>query len=153
MSRVFAMLLVLLIAGSARGEPAPATPGALGATPISGRAAFDAFHGEAGVRRVVADLVARCRRDPRIAEIFRATDLARLQTQLGDQICALLGGPCLYRGKSMAEAHKDVGLQDTDLNAMVEDLQAAMDDEHVPFGMQNQLLAKLAPMRRVVVVR
>jgi hemoglobin len=53
----------------------------------------------------------------------------------------------------MKAAHQDLGLQDADLNALIEDLQAAMDREGVPFAAQNRLLAKLAPMRKDVVVR
>jgi hypothetical protein len=40
-----------------------------------------------------------------------------------------------------------------EMGAVVELLQGAMDRERVPFGMQNKLLAKLAPMKRSVVVR
>jgi hemoglobin len=53
----------------------------------------------------------------------------------------------------MATAHKDMGLQNHDFNALVEDLQAAMDQEGVAFRDQNRLLAKLAPMQRVTVER
>jgi len=53
----------------------------------------------------------------------------------------------------MKTAHKDMGLQQADFNAVVEDLQWAMDREHVPTWAQNRLLAKLAPMERMVVTR
>jgi hemoglobin len=53
----------------------------------------------------------------------------------------------------MATAHKDMGLQNHDFNALVENLQAAMDQEGVPFHDQNRLLAKLAPMQRTTVER
>lgn len=53
----------------------------------------------------------------------------------------------------MREAHRGQGLQNSDFNALVENLQSAMDAEHVPFRDQNVLLAKLAPMERGVVER
>ncbi len=53
----------------------------------------------------------------------------------------------------MKTSHKDMGLQDADFNALVENLQKAMDQEGVPFRAQNRLLAKLAPMQRSVVTR
>jgi hemoglobin len=126
---------------------------AAGASPIQGVAVFNAFHGKAGIDRIVADLIAHLKTDPRVADIFKASDLVRLQTQLSNQLCFLAGGPCRYDGKTMKIAHQDLGLQDADLNALVEDLQDAMDREGVPFRAQNQLLAKLAPMRKDVVVR
>jgi hemoglobin len=143
-------------AQTAEAAPAPslavATPAA-GASPIRGVAVFDAFHGKAGIDRIVADLIAHLQTDPRVTDIFKASDLVRLQTQLSNQLCFLAGGPCRYDGKTMKAAHQDLGLQDADLNALIEDLQAAMDREGVPFAAQNRLLAKLAPMRKDVVVR
>lgn len=53
----------------------------------------------------------------------------------------------------MEAAHRDLGLQRADLNALVENLQRAMREGKVPFSAQNRLLAKLAPMERDVVVR
>ncbi|WP_267463791.1 globin family protein [Sphingopyxis solisilvae] len=40
-----------------------------------------------------------------------------------------------------------------DMNALVENLQAAMREENIPFATQNRLLAKLAPMSRQVITR
>ena len=53
----------------------------------------------------------------------------------------------------MAASHKDMGLQTADFHALVENLQAAMREEHVSFAAQNRFLAKLAPMRRTMVRR
>jgi len=53
----------------------------------------------------------------------------------------------------MRSVHADMGLTKADLNALVENLQAAMREAGVPFAAQNRLLAKLAPMAREVVTR
>jgi hemoglobin len=162
------MSIALLIAAAlTTGAPAPA-PAAdaeqpvapyterdanAGTTPISGDAVYKAFHERAGIDRIVVDLIGRCQRDPRIADIFKGTDLVRLHRTLVEQLCYITGGPCRYSGRDMATAHKDMGLQNHDFNALVEDLQAAMDQEGVPFRDQNRLLAKLAPMQRTTVER
>jgi len=112
-----------------------------------------AFHGQDGIRRVVNDLVETSVVDPRISEIFKATDLVRLRRNLFEQLCYLMNGGCDYTGRDMAAAHKDQGLQSSDMNALVENLQRAMDKEHVPFAAQNRLLAILAPMKRDIVER
>ena len=124
-----------------------------GASPLASRAVFDAFHGEAGLRRISDDFVERDCKDPRIKDVFAAADLVRLKRTFAEQLCYLLDGGCRYSGRDMATAHKGMGLQDSDFNAVVENLQQAMDDEHVPFRAQNVLLAKLAPMQRTVVER
>lgn len=154
---LFAAVLAVTPQSVAPVETSPPTlasaTSAAGAAPIGGDAVYKAFHGEAGIDRIVADLIRQVQVDSRISDIFKASDLVRLQTQLSNQLCFLTGGPCLYAGKTMKESHKDLGLQDADLNALVEDLQNAMDREGVPFRAQNHLLAKLAPMRKSVVVR
>lgn len=124
-----------------------------GATPIAGDAVYRALHEQAGIHRIVDDLVTRATHDPRIADIFKAADLARLRRTLAEQICYVSGGPCRYTGRDMKTAHADMGLQTRDFDALVEDLQLAMNQEGVAFRAQNQLLAKLAPMRRTTVSR
>jgi hemoglobin len=114
---------------------------------------FKAFHGKGGIGRIVDGLVDRSLTDPRIADIFKGQDMVRLRRLLREQICYLLAGPCDYTGPDMKAAHKDMGLQNADFNALVENLQAAMDQEHVGFRAQNRLLAKLAPMHRDIVTR
>jgi hemoglobin len=148
-----ALLPLLAIAALSCAAPALAAEGDAGATPLPNDAVFNAFHGQAGVDRVVETLIDKSVADPRISDIFKGQDLPHLKKMLSEQFCYLLDGPCKYTGKDMKEAHKDMGLQMSDFNALVEDLQFAMDKEGVPFRAQNKLLAKLAPMERVVVVR
>jgi hemoglobin len=124
-----------------------------GAAPFEGTAMWQAFGGEAGVHAIVDDLVAHNVADPRIADIFKSRDLVRLRRTLYEQFCYLLNGGCTYSGQTMAAAHKDMGIQQADMAALVENLQAAMRRAHVPFSAQNRLLAKLAPMHRSIVAR
>ena len=124
-----------------------------GATPFEGAAMYEAFHGAEGVARIVDGFVGRNVTDPRIMAQFAATDQVRLKRTLREQFCYILGGGCTYTGRDMASSHKDLGSQPADMAAIVENLQAAMRDEGVPFATQNRFLAKLAPMKRDVVTR
>lgn len=152
------MLLAALLFALAAPPPGeePVAPYVLsdanaGATPFAGTAMWQAFHEQAGTDRIVEGLVTRNVKDPRIADIFRNQDLARLRRTLKEQFCYILGGGCAYTGRAMGASHKDLGIQTTDFNALVENLQAAMRDERVPFAAQNRFLAKLAPMQRTTV--
>lgn len=124
-----------------------------GATPFTDAAMFEAFHGQAGVDRIVDSMLDQARADPRTAGIFVATDMVRLRRTLKEQFCFVLGGGCAYTGRSMVDAHDELGLQPADMGALVEHLQNAMAAEGVPFRTQNRFLAKLAPMRRDIVTR
>lgn len=134
-------------------EPYVQSDANAGATPLRDAATFKAFNGMAGIERIAADLIAFSHADPRTADIFRAADNTRLKRTLAEQFCYLLGGGCKYTGRDMKSVHADMGLQMADFGALVENLQKAMDKERVPFRAQNRLLAKLAPIKRDVVVR
>lgn len=143
----------VLLPGEEPVAPYAETNANAGAKPLSGDTAWRAFHGAAGVARIVDDFVARNQADPRIGDIFRNQDLVRLRRTLNEQFCYILGGGCNYSGRDMKTAHKDMGLQRADMAALVENLQVAMRREGVAFFAQNRLLARLAPMHRDLVAR
>lgn len=159
----FLIAVALLAATPACAQPVPAgeqpvdpyvqSNANAGAAPFAGREMFEAFHGQAGIDRIVDDFVERDRNDPRIKDIFATTDFVRFRRTLKEQFCYILGGGCTYTGRDMLSSHKDLGSQRTDFNAIVENLQAAMDKEGVAFRAQNRFLAKLAPMERTTVER
>lgn len=112
-----------------------------------------AFNGQDGIRRIVNRTVDLSVTDPRIADIFAAHDMVRLRRTLFEQLCFILNAGCNYSGRDMKAAHSGMGLRMADMNALVENLQLAMKEEGVPFGLQNRLLSKLAPMSREIVER
>ena len=121
------------------------------AQPFTGNAMWHAFHEADGVSRVVDETVELSISDPRISDIFKNRDLFRLRRTLKEQFCYILNGGCHYTGRTMQAAHKDMGVQTADVGAFVEELQAAMRHEHISFRAQNRFLAKIAPMKRIVV--
>jgi hemoglobin len=124
-----------------------------GATPFAGQGMARAFHGQAGIRRIVEAFVESNFADPQIGEIFMGHDRVRLKRTIFEQFCYILNAGCHYTGRDMASSHKNLGTQHRDMNKLVENLQKAMRAEGVPFAAQNRFLSKLAPMRKDVVDR
>lgn len=124
-----------------------------GAAPYTSARLIADFGGREGIARIAARTIELSEADPRIAAIFEAHDTVRLKRTLGEQFCYLLGAGCDYSGRDMESAHAGLGVTKADLNALVENLQAAMREAGVPFAAQNRLLAKLAPMSGNVVER
>ena len=106
-----------------------------------------------GIARVVDAILVRILADARINDKFRATDPVQLTPLLVDQICEASGGPCVYRGRSMEEAHAGMKLGDEHFAAFVEDVVAGMTDENVPKATQDALLGVLGPMKPQIVGR
>lgn len=158
MSRTLIFAAALALAAPALAEEKPVDPyvqsnANAGATPFTGAQMLAAFHGQEGVGRIVDDTLDRSVADPKLEEIFHATDMERLRRTLKEQIAHLLGAPVAYTGRDMKTTHKDQGINTAEFNRLVEHLQLAMDKEGVAYRYQNQLLAKLAPMKRDVVTR
>lgn len=152
---IFALLLMLQATpvGEQPVDPYPRSNANAGARPFAGDGMLRAFHGREGIDRIVDTLVMISEADPRIGDIFKGQDMVRLRRTLKEQFCYVLNGGCDYTGRDMKAGHKDLGIQQADMGALVENLQAAMRKEKVNFMAQNRFLAKLAPMKRDVVVR
>lgn len=114
---------------------------------------YDDLGGKAGIDRIVDVSVDNYLADPRIKDIFSESNIDRLRLEFKDQFCQLSGGPCVYKGHDMVSAHKGLHLTNANFNALVEDLQSAMDSCNIPFAIQNRFLARLAPMQHQVVTR
>lgn len=109
--------------------------------------------GKAGIDRMVDEVEKVYLADPRIKDIFSESNMERLNAKLKEDFCMVAGGPCIYTGHSMEAAHKGLHLTNANFNALVEDLQTAMDTCGIAFATQNRFLARLAPMQHQVVTK
>jgi hemoglobin len=116
-------------------------------------ALYRSLGGEEGIARIVDGMIDRAYADDRIKKKFDGVNPKALKESIRKQFCVLSGGPCKYEGETMKNSHAHLALDKADFNALVEDLQVAMDDQQVPFAVQNRLLALLAPMHRDIITR
>ena len=137
------LLLGLLLLAMAACVPQPSRAATL----------YDQLGAQNGITHIVADLYRNVLADPRIKAKFDNIDTGFIERELVQQICELSGGPCHYHGPSMHGGHAGLGITDRDFNALVEDLQDAMDQVGTPFGTQGRLLALLAPLHAQIVSR
>jgi hemoglobin len=116
-------------------------------------ALFADLGGQPGIDRIVEASVDSYLTDPRISAIFDESNIDRLRAELKVQFCQVAGGDCAYKGHDMTAAHKGLHLTNANFNALVEDLQVAMEKQGIPFATQNRFLARLAPMQHQVVTK
>jgi len=112
---------------------------------------YERLGGLDAITAVVEDFRDRVAADDRINLKFARTDLGRLRKMLIDQVCEATGGPCLYNGRGMKEAHASMKVTTGEFNALVEDLVATLNKFKVPSGEQNELLAILGPLKGEIV--
>jgi hemoglobin len=150
---LFALVLpVLMLAGCATQPTHPSAKTDSAQAPAGAKdALYRELGGKDGITKVVDLFLAKVDNDLRINLFFEKTDHKDLRNLVIEQFCQATGGPCVYSGRSMEEAHSGLNLTDADFAAFVEDLIAALDELKVPKASQEKLLALLGPMKHQVV--
>ncbi len=140
-----------IVTSSVMAQGAPAAPERAKIT--DDPALFQQFGAKPGLVRIMDDFMVGLLADPRTASFFKDADQVRVKDKLVEQICEILNGGCTYGGAAMKPIHSQLGINRENFNALVEQLQRAMDKNNVPFRAQNRLLAVLAPMHRDIITK
>ena len=128
-----------------------ATGTALAQTAAPADQLYQSFGEKAGLVLLMDDFMARLLADPRTGPHFKPANQQRVKEQLVEQLCALSGGPCIYKGADMKSSHANLDIKKSDFHALVEVLQQSMDAKGIAFREQNKMLALLAPMSRDII--
>jgi hemoglobin len=138
--------LTLTACASAPSDTASSAP----ATPTL----YQRLGGREAIKQVVDDFVANLAADPRVNARFKGLDaakMAKLQTDLADQICDVTGGPCAYLGRDMKTVHAGMNITEAEWNATVEDLVKTLNKFKVGPKEQQELLGALGGMKKDIV--
>jgi hemoglobin len=106
--------------------------------------------GEAGIAAIVKDLVAEATTDPRTRRSFDGIRIKHLNHSITMFVCVVAGGQCEYEGEDMKKTHADARVTEAEFDALVAMLRTAL-DRHVGTREKNELLQRLAPMKRDIV--
>lgn len=112
---------------------------------------YDRLGGLAAISAVVDSAVARIAADDRANQKFARSDLSRLKKEFTDQLCQATGGPCTYTGRSMRDTHAGMEVTGGEWDAVIEDIEATLEDFKVPKTEQKELIDLLLPLRSEIV--
>lgn len=151
-----AMLLASAPTMAAAGEPPVSDPSIKPSAPTlpvitDDQNLYDSFGGREGLVKIMDDVMPRWLANPRTRPFFENSDQERIKLQLVEQFCVIMKGPCEYSGRTMAEAHRGMNVDEGAFYALVEELQRTLNAMDVPFAAQNRLIAALAPMHRDII--
>lgn len=96
------------------------------------------------IAAVVDDFVPRLVNDPQVGKFFAGHSIEsrkRIRQHVVDQLCEACGGPCFYTGRPMKVAHGGLGITESQWQASVTHLVAALTKFNVPQKEQDELLA------------
>ena len=112
---------------------------------------YDRLGGQPGISFIVSGLVTNITKDPRLTAYFSGIDPARKRLLMIEQLCAGTGGPCVYTGRSIFEAHKELHISEQAYEAFLSDLRESLVQAGVAPREQQELIDLLTPMRPDVI--
>lgn len=89
---------------------------------------YDQVGGETKLSAVVRSFYGRVTADPDLAPFFVGIDMDRLEAHQRSFLAAALGGPELFTGRPLEEAHAGLGVVDDDFDRVVDHLATALAD-------------------------
>lgn len=115
------------------------------------RPLYQQLGGVQGIESISSAMLQRMATDPRTKRTFDGINLKTLTSSLAAHLCHVADGPCTYEGETMRNAHADLNITGSEFESGVQILREELDRAGVPHGAKNELLRRLAPMRRDMV--
>jgi hemoglobin len=112
---------------------------------------FDTIGGEPALVAVVDDFYVRVLDDPELAGFFAGTSMTKLKGKQVEFFTEALGGPAIYGGASMRQAHLGRGIGQEHFNLVAGHLVASLNAAGVPEEQVNQIVSAIAPLADEIV--
>jgi len=126
----------------------------IGLTSANAKTLYQELGGYDAISAVTKNLATKLVQDPRLGVYFKGLNTHHKEVvvnNLTDFLCSVTGGPCLYTGENMEEAHAGLGITDSDWNRFVKITESVLDEYRVPPKLQKELLERLVPLKPYIV--
>lgn len=149
------LAVVTLAAGMTMGQSALAQDEEAAAT--EEKSLYDRLGGVYAIATVVDAFIERLyvndilNANPKIEEARHTVPKAGLKFRVTALVCQLTGGPEVYHGRSMKEAHAHLNINNEQWDAMVADFVTTLTEFKVPEKEQGELLALVGPSKADIV--
>lgn len=114
---------------------------------------YDTIGGEPALVAVVEDFYERVLADQQLAGFFAGANMPKLKGRQVEFFAAALGGPHLYEGASMRQAHAGRGISQADFDKVAFHLTNALASAGVPAETISQIAAAVTPLADEIVSR
>ena len=112
---------------------------------------YDDIGGKKNLDKVFGLAINKIYNDPLLSVKFTGVPKKHLREKLTEQTCQLIGGPCVYSGKDMSEAHSEAVVTEAEFYRLVEYVQQAMRQIGLSYQQENLIINKLAPLKAQIV--
>lgn len=117
---------------------------------VQNNSLFNRIGGMPALTKFVDEFIDEVATSPRTKRSFEGIKLKALKESVVAQLCKLTGGPCIYEGETMLNAHRDAKISEAEFDAFVDMFRNTL-NKYLPTAEKNELLKLLAPMKRDIV--
>ena len=112
---------------------------------------YERLGGEPAVATLLEELYVRALADPLFTPFFEKIDMPRLKAHQFAFISQALGGPQLYSGPTLVQAHVGLRIEQRHFDAFVEHLGSALREIGAADDLTVEILAQVTPLSGVIV--
>jgi hemoglobin len=112
---------------------------------------FELIGGEPALVAVVDDFYERVLVDPQLAPFFAGASMSKLKGRQVEFFAAALGGPDVYEGRGMRQAHAGRGIGQADFDQVAVHLTGALAAAGVPAETIARIAATITPLASEIV--
>jgi hemoglobin len=114
---------------------------------------YEAIGGEPALAAVVDDFYQRVLADQQLSGFFAGANMPKLKGKQVEFFAAALGGPDVYTGASMRQAHVGRGISQADFDKVAFHLTGALAGAGVPADTITKIAAAITPLADEIVSR
>jgi hemoglobin len=112
---------------------------------------YERIGGASSVSAAVDRFYEKIWADPRLADYFEGIDRARLKAHQRAFMLTTVGGPQVYNGREMREAHAGLGITDAAFDQVLTHLATTLTELGVDETIIDEITGALAPLRADIV--
>lgn len=114
---------------------------------------YETIGGEDALVAVVDDFYDRVVADPQLAPFFAGLNMKALKGKQVEFFAEALGGPHVYQGQPMRQAHQGRGITQADFDKVAYHLTSSLAAAGVPDDLVSQIIGAIAPLADDIVSR
>lgn len=115
------------------------------------RSLYQRLGGEASIKAVVDHFYDRVLADGALSHYFSDVDMPRQRGHLAAFVIAATGGPKVYAGRDLREAHQPLSITGADYDRVIGHLANTLSELGVSSGLVAEVAAALSPLRPLIV--
>lgn len=114
---------------------------------------YERLGGDVAIRRAVEVFYQKVLGDARLAPFFKNIDLDRLYRHQAAFLSQVTGGPKMYSGRGMAQAHARLAITQRDFDAVAYHLTETLHELNAPEEVIGELVSAVASLSPQIVTR